>query len=85
MRKIWVCRAVDRYNNGINRNEPQESMDDVQQASSPTMQREDSLADLELRIRSLRRTRNRMEGDPASGGSKASVLKECEDRLRDLL
>ncbi len=86
--KDLVCRAVDRYNDSINRNEPQESMDDVQQASASTMQREDSLANLELRIRSLRRTRNRMEGDPASGGSKASVLKElkeCEDRLRDLL
>ena len=86
--KDLVCRAVARYADGIKNVQHQELIDDVKQAPSPTRQGEDSLADLELRIRSLCRTRNRVEGDPATVGSKASVfkeLKECEDRLRDLL
>ena len=88
--KDLVGRTVDWYNDGIKKNEDQKSIDTVQQASFPTRQPEESLADLELRIRSLRRTRNRMEDnrDPASVECKACVLKElkeCEDRLRDLL
>lgn len=95
--KSLVGRAVGRYIEGMKRSEREESIDAV---FSPARSIDDSVANLQLRIRSLRRRRNWIhalekgtcktltEDDHALVATKISVfkeLKECEDLLRELL
>ena len=95
-----MSQAIGRYIAGMPRNEGNPLIDAIQPISIPARAIDDPVADLQLRIRNLRRTRNQIlalekgmrksqtEDDHALVGTKARVLKElkeCEDDLRELL